>query len=169
MQVIEGGKKPGRIETLAEEMFFVAPFPTHKAGAQRLSKRTKSDVSPGAFGAALTYVRENRERLGWTITYSKRGRNPDSRDRFRIALMERDGTFHTDDEYVDIRDGSVSTASATRTMADRLQSMLLAVAARTRSRNLARTLRGRADDLGFIARKLTEVDEAMREEDSNAA
>ena len=159
-----GGKQPTRVEYLAEQLFFVVPFPTREVGAELLSKRTKSEVTVPLLDAVLGYVRENRESLGWTVTYAKRGPNADDRDRYRLALMERDGTFHSDDDLTDIEEGMVSSSGSMATMSDRLAATLRMVASRTKSRNLARVFRGSADDLDFISHKLADAVEVYREE-----
>ena len=145
-----------RRDYLIEQLFDVLPSTTIAAIADKLSRKTRSTVTPAVVGPLITYLRSHASEYGWTIPHVKRGLNDVNGKRFFAALVNADGTYTLDETPQTagfVKDGAISTVSHATTSLENEQAALRICADLTRSRNRRAELQDWADDMAYLARK----------------
>ena len=157
-------RKKTQLEIVADELFSVLPAPDREEIAKRLSKRLSRTVPVAEVDQALLYVRSHAIELEWTINYAPRGRNAEGNDRYIVKIRNRDGTWHTDEELIACDEGMLSAYRATATTLRQSVEMLVAEAARTRSRNIVRRAKATVTTLEYMVGQMESIIEELAEE-----
>src|SRR6476619_6576413 len=130
--------KPGNTskkDKIIEVMFDALPATTMEEIVEKI-RRKMPEIEDWDVPRALSHLRKNTEKYGWTIPHV--GGNATKENRYFALLVERDGSYYFDkspESMAHLHDGSRSIVSRIATESGNQASMLLIAAKHTRKRN----------------------------------